>query len=99
MSREDPDLTDTPALMGAAFNSAWIVLGHRSDSPIPTREKVTDGISSAHHRVIEKGVTDAEEFRRQAIEQMFWHHGRRLPETRSGHWSYDGGGRYKRGWA
>ena len=57
--------------MGAAFNSAWIVVKPPQLEPhSPQEKKLRMELARCITVLIEKGVTDAEELRRQAIEQM-----------------------------
>ena len=64
--------------MGAAFNSAWVVVKPPQLEPHSPQEKqLRLDLARCITDLVEKGVTDAEELRRQAIEQM-------LLEPRSG---------------
>jgi hypothetical protein len=57
--------------MGAAFNSAWVVVKPAKLEPNSPQEKqLRQDLARCITDLIAKGVTEAEELRRLAIEQM-----------------------------
>lgn len=57
--------------MGAAFNSAWVVVKPPQLEPhSPEEKQVRRDLARCITDLIAKGVTEAEELRRQAIEQI-----------------------------
>ena len=62
---------DTPDLMGAAFNSAWVIVKPPQLEPHSRQEKqLRLDLARCITDLVANGVTDAEELRRQAVEQM-----------------------------
>ena len=71
-SLEDPTIShDAPDLMGAAFNSAWVVVRPQQLEPHSAQEKqLRLDLARCITDLVANGVTEPDELRRQAIEQM-----------------------------